>query len=100
MPENTDQPERPAPPASPPTTVVEPDDDASICMAIVELIARCEGVDPTDIDRPLNEVVDTDALDRLFDPGSGPGQFGGEVSFRYCGYAVTVDGRRRIVIED
>lgn len=57
----------------------------SLSEAVVTAVADRDGVDPTELDRPLYEVVDVDALDRLFRDGQGA------VSFEYAGYLVTVD---------
>lgn len=63
---------------------------------VVEAVATREGVDPTELRPKLNDVVDPDALDRLFSDGSATREAPtGHVEFRYCGYDVTVfsDGR-------
>lgn len=60
-------------------------------MAVVEAVAAEAGVDPTELDRPLHDVIDPDALNRLVDSYAGrPGASPFEVSFSYYGYAVTV----------
>lgn len=41
--------------------------DEPLDVAIVYAIAATKGVSPTELDRPLNDVVDADALRRLFD---------------------------------
>lgn len=67
--------------------------------AVVGAVAEATGEDPTSM-RPLYEVVDPDALDRLFEPGSTPSRQSpvGRVSFRYNGCDVTVhaDGRTMV----
>jgi hypothetical protein len=65
----------------------------SISYAIVELIAELRGVSPTDV-VPLGEYVDTDALERLFEPSEQNGHPVGTVKFEYSGYTVTVHGSR------
>lgn len=68
--------------------------------AVVEAVARAEGVDPTEIERPLYEVVDPDALDDLFSsrhvhsPASGI-----RVSFTYYGYEIQVRGDGDVTLE-
>jgi hypothetical protein len=61
-------------------------------MRVVEEVAAATGVDPVDLDEPLSDVVDPDALDALFS-GRHPedGTAGGYTSFVYHGCRVTVD---------
>ena len=63
---------------------------------VIEAIAEAEGVRPEELRPPayesLHDVVDPDALDTLFGPRSdGAPRSGGEVSFTFCGYDVTVE---------
>jgi hypothetical protein len=51
---------------------------------VARAVARAEGLDPTALRQRLMEVVDTDALDRLFRETTG------HVRFEYHGYEVTV----------
>lgn len=51
--------------------------------AVLESVADIEGVDPVDLDYPLYDALDPDALDALFRTG------GGYVTFSYHGYVVT-----------
>jgi hypothetical protein len=53
--------------------------------AVVAAVAANEGVSETELERPLFEVVDPDALDSLFRWGTG------RVTFEYLGYEVTVE---------
>lgn len=69
-------------------------DDQSLSEAVVSAVADREGVDPSTLEPPLYEAVDTDALDMLFRSGSG------EVSFTYAGYRVTVDDRAEVVLTE
>jgi hypothetical protein len=55
-----------------------------LSRAVVEAVAARDGIDPVDVETPLYEVVDPDALDALFDGRAG------EVTFEYSGYRVTV----------
>lgn len=59
-----------------------------LSQAVVEAVARAEDVDPLDLDVPLYEAVDPDALDALFQ--SGETGVEGHVRFRYYGYEVAV----------
>jgi hypothetical protein len=68
---------------------------------VVEAVARRKGVDPTELETRLNDVVDPDALDRLFSDGSGAREPPtGRVEFRYCGYDVTVSSDGRVTVSD
>lgn len=64
---------------------------------IVERIASREGVDPTDLDRPLSAVIDVDALATLTTESRTRSL---QLSFSYYGYTVTVDGTGQISIEE
>lgn len=60
-------------------------------MAVVEAVAAEAGLDPVELDRPLNDVIDPEALDRLVDSyADRPGASPFEVSFSYYGHEVTV----------
>lgn len=67
-------------------------------LLVVEAVARREGVDPTELETRLNDVVDPDALDRLF--GDGRDAPAGRVELRYCGYDVTVSSDGRVAVTD
>lgn len=54
--------------------------------AVVEAVAAHEGTDAERLDPPLNDVVDPDALDRLFDGRETDAR----VTFRYRGHEVVV----------
>lgn len=60
-------------------------------VRVLEAIAAEEGVEPIEIDRPLGESIDADALDALFE-GEGPQSGPTAVRFSYCGYTVVVSG--------
>lgn len=64
----------------------------STSMRVVEEVAAATGVDPVDLDEPLSNVVDPDALDALFsDRRPSDGTVRGYTSFVYHGCRVTVD---------
>lgn len=71
----------------------------SLSLAVVEAIAEREGVEAIDLDRPLYDVVDPDALENLFprDAGGEP-RCRGHVTFAYGRHTVRVasDGEVRI----
>jgi hypothetical protein len=64
-------------------------------------IAGRKGVDPVEIDEPLYEVIDPDALDSLVESASRTfGRSSVTVSFTYCGYDVTVTGDEEVRVSD
>ena len=56
--------------------------------SIVTQIATIEGVEPTDLEPPLHDVVDPEALDRVVESGRA----GLEVAFTYRDHRVRVSG--------
>ena len=74
-------------------------DDKSLGELVVEAVAAEEGVRPTDIDPPLYEIVDPDALDSLFRSTLCAPRNDGCISFSYCDYVVTVHGSGRIEVQ-
>lgn len=72
------------------------DSPDALSTAIVEAVADDLGIDPQEVAQPLGEVVDSDALDRLFRPHlNAASPTDGSVSFSYNGYDVRAhsDGR-------
>ncbi len=72
--------------------------------AVIEAVAEAEGVPPEGLVppayEPLHAVIDPEALDALFAARSdGTDRPRGTVSFRFCGYDVTVDGDGRVALE-
>jgi len=68
-------------------------DDGSLADAVFEALAAVTGVDPTDV--PLPEVLDLDALQRLFAPMAGDPETDGSSRFEF-----DVDGCRVTVVSD
>jgi len=66
---------------------------------VVESVAEAKGVDPVDLNPPLNDVVDLDALDALFSPVGGVPRSLGRVEFSYDGYVVVVEGNGSVTVE-
>lgn len=63
----------------------------SLVSRIVEKVADSEGVDPTELQPPLYEVIEPDALNAVFaDAESDVSREDGRVEFTYCGYQVVV----------
>lgn len=74
-------------------------------QAVIEAIASAEGIPPEELRPPtfesLHGVVDPEALDSLFAPrADGAPRAGGEVSFRFCGYDVTVERDGSVTLEE
>ncbi|MFC4542701.1 HalOD1 output domain-containing protein [Halosolutus amylolyticus] len=79
------------------STRVGPADDRRPSTAVIDLLARVEGVDPLDLE-PLYSAIDPDALDALCQSGSGFDS----IEFTYGDHAVTVaatDGELEITID-
>ena len=72
-------------------------DSDAISVEIVQRIAASEGVDPQDLDVPLYDVIDPDALETLV-AGARDGSF--EVAFTYHGYDVVVDGEGTVSVNE
>ncbi len=67
------------------------DQDEPVSMAVVRAVSAVEGREPESLP-PLENVVDTDALDALFDPRpDGKARSGGKLSFVYSESHLTVD---------
>jgi hypothetical protein len=62
---------------------------------IVEAVAEEEGCDPAELIPRLHDVVDPDALDRVF----ADYEFG-YVAFSYGGHEVTLYANGEVVVED
>lgn len=57
-------------------------------QAVAERVAAAEGVDPLELQPPLFEAIDTDAMDSLFESANSATK----LQFTYHGYSVTIDG--------
>lgn len=67
-----------------------------LSQVVVEAVASAEGVDPLDLEVPLYDAVDPDALDALFRSGA---TVDGRVEFEYHGYEVTVTGDGHVTLD-
>lgn len=77
------------------------DTSESTSTAVVEAIAEHAGVDPADLELPLYEAIDPDALDALFSPPEGSRRpVSGRISFVYGGYDVEVTGEGEVTVTD
>lgn len=58
---------------------------------VIERVAALKDTEPTELDQPLYEAIDPDALDSLFTPKRDrTARGGGEIQFMYCGCSVIV----------
>lgn len=57
----------------------------SLSEAVIQGVATQEGVAPEELEPPLYDSIDPDALDQLFHETMG------QVSFEYIDYTITVD---------
>ena len=62
----------------------------SVSLTVVEEIAKQEGVSPEELRPPLHYVIDTDALDSLFQSVDGE-RVPSTVKFTYNDYMVSID---------
>lgn len=68
-----------------------PREGEPVSSTIVRQVAAHEGVDPTDLEPPLYDVVDPDALDALLDSSrTNAESFSLCVEFDYHGYEISV----------
>lgn len=68
---------------------------------VVERVAARERVDPVDLDVRLYDAIDADALEALTNrTGDGQVRSNVRVEFSYHGYAVTVDGNGRVIVDE
>lgn len=73
-----------------PRSARRPDPDSQLCAAVADEVAAATGTPPTDLDPPLYEVVDPDAIERLFrGPADGADA---RLVFTYAGCRVVVEG--------
>lgn len=63
-----------------------------ISLKVVEKVADREGTDPAELHPPLYTVIDTEALDSLFQSTASTVRANGTVEFQYHGYKIRVDG--------
>lgn len=72
-----------------------------LSTAVITAIADHQGVGPLELDPPLYEVVDSDALDALFPvQRDGTGSPIGRLTFSYNGYEVHVTSDRDVRVAD
>lgn len=70
--------------------------DSSVSLTVIEALAEAQGVSPTDIDTPLYETVDPEALETLFEPTDDSAT--GRVVFEIEGFEVTVTASHDVFV--
>ena len=68
-------------------------DRSSLSMAVINEIAKHEGVDSVNLSEPLAETINPDALDALFTGGSG------KVQFEYLEYHIEITHDGSIAVQ-
>jgi len=72
----------------------------SVSWAIIETVAEAEGVDPIELEPPLYEKIDPDALNQLLQPTTARKSTSVDcLTFTYSGYEVTVYSDNRVTIQ-
>lgn len=71
-------------------------EDQSVGISIIRAVASVSEVDPLSLQPRLYDVVDPDALEKLFN--SAPGDL--QITFLFGTYKVTVTGQRDIFVRD
>lgn len=72
----------------------------SSSLRVVETVANAEGVDPTELEPPLYDAVDPNAINDLFAATTAPNASrNGRLTFRYRGYDVTVRSDGTVSLE-
>lgn len=72
---------------------------SNVSDEVVEKVAEVEDVDPLELTPPLYDVIDPDALDKLFASMPTAGRMEGQVTFSYNGYEVTVCGDGHVFVQ-
>lgn len=63
--------------------------------AVLQAVAQTSGLDPIELDEPLYEAIDPEALDTLIESSAD----GVSVTFQYHGCIVTVNGSAGVKVE-
>ncbi|MHC3437114.1 HalOD1 output domain-containing protein [Natrialbaceae archaeon A-gly3] len=68
-------------------------DDEPLSVTVASAVASVTGLDVTELE-PLHYTINTDALERLFEPRPNGLRTGGTVTFEYhdCTVTITADG--------
>lgn len=71
-------------------------DERSVSQAVIDAIAAVEGTPPTELSPPLYDVVDPEALNKVF---AGKASLG-KVVFDYNSYEVSVGADGHVAVKD
>lgn len=71
-------------------------DCQSVSQAVIDAVAAAEDTRPTELTPPLYDVVDPEALDRVFAGRASVGK----VVFNYNSYEVSVDADGFVTVRD
>ncbi len=68
---------------------------------VLQRVADAEGTEPSELEEPLYEVVDPEALETIFKSfEDGPHREAGELRFPYHGYDVTVHADGEVSVRE
>ena len=73
-------------------------DDEPLSVTVASAVASVTGHDVTELE-PLHYTINTDALERLFEPRPNGLRTGGTVTFEYQGCTVTITADGEITVE-
>ena len=71
-------------------------DSRSVSRAVIDAVAAAEGTPPTELTPPLYDVIDPEALDKVF---AGKESLG-KVVFNYNSYEVSVEADGYVAVKD
>lgn len=73
----------------------------SVCSTVITAIANAKGVEPRHLSERLNDVIDPDALDRIFgNTVMGRGRTVGRVLFEMAGCEIEVHATGHVCVTD
>lgn len=75
-------------------------EESNVSESVIEAIAEAEGTDPVELTPPLYEVIDPDALDRLFAATPTEERMDGRVMFSHERYEITVRGDSHVSVKE
>lgn len=70
-----------------------------VSTKVLDEVAAFKGTEPTELQPPLYDVIDPDALDSLFSERGGSSH-GGRISFAYSDCEVVVESDGRVTVRD
>ncbi|WP_293032256.1 HalOD1 output domain-containing protein [Natronococcus sp.] len=75
-----------------------PHSPRSPSLRVVDAVADAEGIDPVELEPPLYDAVDPNAIDELFTTTPSASR-NGRLNFQYRGYDVTVRSDGTVSLE-